>query len=278
MSGHTGDTGDTGDTGNVGYDGSGSGTVSFPDRADLPFITEPDVASVSMARTYFGANNWSPTWRAWRILGDFGSTNWQTSIVVAPPAKPPAAVEIDALKTMVLDERPSALGEILGQDKEFMRYFLALMGATPNTNPATFLVLNAANMVATMAVMYFKTKFDRVRPSQLVPALLPPIPVPGHASYPSGHSTQAHLLAQCATAILQATPGQGMGLVLTRLADRIARNREIAGLHYPSDTAAGVSLASSLFSILTDENIMPHPVNQPSTFAEAMTAAQAEWT
>jgi hypothetical protein len=230
-----------------------------------------------MARTHFGANNWSPTWQAWRILGDFGSTHWQTSIVVTPP-QPPAIQEIEALKTMVLDERPDALGEILGQDKEFMRYFLAVMGATSNTHPATFLVLNAANMVATMAVMYFKSTFDRVRPSQLVPALLPPVLVPGHASYPSGHSTQAHLFARCATAILQATPGQGISLVLTRLADRIARNREIAGLHYPSDTAAGVSLASSLFSILTDESVMPHLTGQPSTFAVAMTAAQAEWT
>jgi hypothetical protein len=54
-------------------------------------------------------------------------------------------------------------------------------------------------------------------------------------------------------------------------------SHEIAGLHYPSDTAAGVSLASSLFSILTDESVMPHPPNQPSTFAAAMTAAQVEW-
>ena len=133
-------------------------------------------------------------------------------------------------------------------------------------------------MVATMAVMYFKTKYDRVRPSQLVPALLPPLPVPGHASYPSGHSTQAHLLALCATEILQATQGVGISLVLNRLADRIARNREIAGLHYPTDTAAGVDLASQLFAILNDETVMPHPTGQSSTFKTAMTAAQAEWT
>jgi membrane-associated phospholipid phosphatase len=178
---------------------------------------------------------------------------------------------------MVLDERPDALGEILGQDKEFMRYFVAVMGATVGTHPATALVLNAANLVATMAVMLFKSKFDRVRPSQLIPSLLPPVPVPGHASYPSGHSTQAHLFALCATKILQAPSGTGISLVLTRLADRIARNREIAGLHYPSDTAAGVDLASKLFAILTDESVMPHDPNKPSTFAAAMTAAQAEW-
>jgi membrane-associated phospholipid phosphatase len=159
-----------------------------------------------------------------------------------------------------------------------MRYFLSVMGASPISHPATFTVLNAANLVATMAAMHFKSKFDRPRPSQLVPALLPPIPVPGHASYPSGHSTQAHLFARCATAILQGTPDQGIGLVLTRLAARIARNRELAGLHFPTDSAAGATLASSLFSILTDEAVMPHPTGKPSSFAAAMTQARSEWS
>jgi membrane-associated phospholipid phosphatase len=274
MTGDTGDTGNTGDTGDTGDVGAwiGRSAARLPDRVDLPFLTEPGVAGVTMTRASFGPINWSPSWFAWRILADFGATGWQTGIVVAPPQAPTNA-EIEALKTMVLDERPDALGEILGQDKEFLPYFLALMGATPSTHSATALVMNAAHLVATMAAMHFKTLYDRVRPSQLVPALLPPIPVPGHASYPSGHSTQAHLFARCATEILQATQGQGISLVLTRLADRIARNREIAGLHYPSDSAAGASLASSLFTILMDETIMP----QPLTFKAAMTAAKAEW-
>jgi len=270
----TGNTGDTGDTGDVGF---GSDVVRFPDRADLPFITEPGVSSVSVERTRFGANNWAPVWQAWRILSDFAATGWQASITVAPP-QPPTSEEIESLRTMVLDERPAALGEILGQDREFMRYFLSVMGASPISHPATFTVLNAANLVATMAAMHFKSKFDRPRPSQLIPALLPPIPVPGHASYPSGHSTQAHLFARCATAILQGTPDQGIGLVLTRLADRIARNREIAGLHFLTDSSAGATLASNLFTILTDEAVMPHPTGKPSSFAAAMTQARSEWS
>jgi membrane-associated phospholipid phosphatase len=266
----TSDAGYRGNTGDAG-DRTGGCGPQYPDRVDLPFISEPGVAAVSMARSNFGRNNWTPDWYAWRILGDFSTTNWQTIAVAAP--LPPTQAEIDALKTMVLDERPDALGEILGQNDEFMRYFVAAMGATADTHPMTMLVLNAANLVATMAVMYFKTKFDRVRPSQLIPALLPPIPVPGHASYPSGHSTQAHLFALCATEILQATPGVGISLVLTKLADRIARNREIAGLHYPSDSEAGKNLASDLFTILNNAGVMP----PPSTFAAAMAAAQAEW-
>jgi hypothetical protein len=38
---------------------------------------------------------------------------------------------------------------------------------------------------------------------------------------------------------------------LKRLAERIARNREVLGLHFPSDSAAGLSLANSAFAKLT---------------------------
>jgi len=82
----------------------------------------------------------------------------------------------------VLNERPDALGEILGQRKEFMRYFLAVMHSRSHSHPATFRVLTIANLVATMVVMHFKEYHDRPRPSQICPALLPPFPVPGHAS------------------------------------------------------------------------------------------------
>ena len=52
---------------------------------------------------------------------------------------------------------------------------------------------------------------------------------------------------------------------------RIARNREIAGLHYPTDTVGGQTLASGLFgSILS--NTPPIP-----SYAVALTAAKTEW-
>ena len=91
--------------------------------------------------------------------------------------------------------------------------------------------------------MYFKNLYSRPRPSQLCPALLPPIEIPGHASFPSGHSTQAHLMALCMNDVFNGLPPQATMIDdLWTLADCIARNREIAGLHYPSDTDAGVAL------------------------------------
>ena len=56
-------------------------------------------------------------------------------------------------------------------------------------------MLNIASLVALFVSMYYKGKYKRPRPSELCPALLPPIVVPGHASFPSGHATQARLMS-----------------------------------------------------------------------------------
>jgi membrane-associated phospholipid phosphatase len=64
------------------------------------------------------------------------------------------------------------------------------------------------------------------------------------------------------------TPG------LTELARRIARNREIAGLHYPTDAVGGQTLAAGLFSSLLSNATTP-PV---ASYGVALAAAKAEWT
>jgi membrane-associated phospholipid phosphatase len=125
------------------------------------------------------------------------------------------------------------------------------MTARPGAYPYTTKVLGIASLVGTFVAMYYKALYRRPRPSQLCPALLPPIEVPGHASFPSGHSTQAHLMALCMNDVLNGLPQQATIVDdLWTLADRIARNREIAGLHYASDTLAGVCLAQGSIALL----------------------------
>lgn len=93
-------------------------------------------------------------------------------------------------------------------------------------------------------IMTLKWKFDRVRPSYLDPTLTTAFPVPEHPAYPSGHSTQAHLIA----GILSILDPDNTDAYF-RDAVRIARNREIAGVHYPSDGAAGAALAVQLLPL-----------------------------
>jgi hypothetical protein len=56
---------------------------------------------------------------------------------------------------------------------------------------------------------------------------------------------------------------------LERLAQRIARNREVLGLHYPSDSKAGRKLADETFK-LANSDACP-------TIKSLIQAAAAEW-
>jgi hypothetical protein len=103
----------------------------------------------------------------------------------------------------------------------------------------------------------------RARPSTICPALFPPISVPAHPSWPSGHATQSRLAFAVLRFALTDTvthkgktygpvPGDHAPIVeaLEVLANRIARNREIAGVHFPSDSAAGKNLGDQLLDVL----------------------------
>ena len=82
----------------------------------------------------------------------------------------------------------AAMAEIVTQADEFITEFMALLTITPSSHGATYRVLHIANLVGVFGVMYYKDLRKRPRPSHVIPALLPPIPVPGHAAWPSGQA------------------------------------------------------------------------------------------
>lgn len=111
-------------------------------------------------------------------------------------------------------------------------------------------------------VLAHKEHFDRVRPSVLDETLSTVIAVPGHPSYPSGHAAQSMLIA-----LLLGVVDPAHAETYKTDAVRIAHNREIAGVHYPSDSAAGRALAEAYFALLK-ENI---------DFVQMVEAAKMEW-
>jgi hypothetical protein len=129
--------------------------------------------------------------------------------------------------------------------------------------------------------MYYKGVYNRRRPSQLEPLLLPPVAVPGHASYPSGHATQAFLIAKCAALAVQLDPRTDKARVvkdLDALAARIARNREIGGFHYRSDSKAGRRLAEGIFSFIEANRASTAPnIVKITGYAAIVGQAQQEW-
>jgi hypothetical protein len=281
MAGHTGNVGIVGNAGGVGAVSGGGFIPVLPDRVDLPFVTVDDPPSVFISDQrinipVFPEKRWSAEWRAWYALSEYVATQWRT-INIAPWVNTPAAVnqEIDQLVVMARDERADALGEIVAQHDEFASYFFALLTLDTAGYPATNLLINIASIVGLFTVINFKDGvagaqgyLPRPRPSQVCPALSPPVPVPGHPSYPSGHSTEAHLIELVLNDVFVGkAQAATMKIDMAALANRIARNREIGGLHYPSDSAAGEQLANAILPYLRAIPI----------YVTTLANAQAEW-
>jgi len=190
--------------------------------------------------------------------------------------------DIAALREMTFPERPDAIDEIVTEADEFVSKFLHLVSATATTHPATSRMLIVADALTALITMHYKAHFNRPRPTQVVPGLMSPIQHGGHASFPSGHATQAHIFAALLTEVMPKSLGvpaptsadperTTIGKSLGVLADRIARNREIAGLHYPSDSRAGVTLGAAINAkILLDRTYLPK-------FVELVELARKEW-
>lgn len=94
-------------------------------------------------------------------------------------------------------------------------------------------------------VLERKKHFSRARPSQLNEDLIATIPNPAHAAYPSGHSSQAYMVA---LVLSEFDPENAEKY--KQFAIDVAHRREIAGVHYPSDSVAGRKLAVDILARL----------------------------
>jgi membrane-associated phospholipid phosphatase len=263
----------------------------FADRVNLPFAGDPGIEGARFNATGFGKRLWSTRWYSWVVMSDLArQADWLDrlggfALLGAGPTPWDRDLEADiaALRRMTeipMSERSDAIDEIVTEADEFISKFLHLMSATATTHPATSRMLIVADALTALITMHYKAHFNRPRPTQVVPGLMSPIAHGGHASFPSGHATQAHVFAALLTEVIpkwlgvptstdpkRTTVGTSLGV----LADRIARNREIAGLHYPSDSRAGVKLGAAITAkILLDRTYLPK-------FAEIVDNARLEW-
>lgn len=134
-----------------------------------------------------------------------------------------------------------------------LRNVLAVLGPITQKFLTQDMLVAAAGDIE-IATMVLKLHYQQGRPrhccdeTRIEPMYRGTRHDPLHASYPSGHSTQAHaaalLLAECSGS------NAAQRREMLDAAARIAQNREVAGLHYPSDSAAGKSLAEQLVPLL----------------------------
>ncbi len=211
------------------------------------------------------------------LLTEFARTQAWPAIDLTghlPQTPADARAELDELHALI-EFRAGVLAEAVAQRSGMPVWWCGMLGISRHSHPSTFYLMQGVLQIAQFQAHFHKNKHQRPRPSQISPALMPPIDVPGHAAFPSGHATEAHTVALTLAAVLAraaaiapprpVVPSQPEPL--DRLAQRIARNREVLGLHYPSDSAAGKALAQRTVAIFGD----------CPTIDALTTAAAAEW-
>ena len=142
--------------------------------------------------------------------------------------------------------REDRANEILAQLSPPLASWSAIVNLHPARKKKTLELLDVALRFATVVEMRIKHALNCPRPVDYSPQIQPMILTPSHGSLPSGHSTEAHIVAHILAALLPAGANPLWQTQLAKLAERIATNRVIAGVHFPVDSAAGRVLGVTL--------------------------------
>lgn len=169
---------------------------------------------------------------------------------VAPPPENSSAqtkYELETLRAYKLERSQATRLQILDENKDELisERFADIIDLSLIKTPNTISLLYAVITDAGYFVLREKQRYQRPRPSQLAIDLDPVISNPPHAAYPSGHATQ-HYAAALVLGMLDPEKKD----VYIKKAFDVARRREIAGVHYPSDSVAGFKLAIVLVNEL----------------------------
>ena len=178
---------------------------------------------------------------------DKGPKYLDKDVVIDLPA-PPANDSLETLYELHYLKRITKLRtEENIEDIKFQNKTLIVMGAVDGTYPLTREFIMKTFPDVSYFILREKKKFQRARPTQLDEKLTTVLPIPKHASYPSGHSGQAFWGAYVLAKLDPANKSKYYDY-----AYNIAQNREIAGVHYPSDSLAGQLMSPQLFDMFME--------------------------
>jgi PAP2 superfamily len=140
--------------------------------------------------------------------------------------------------------REERLTEIVSQLTPQFAFWEAITHAKLERRPKTLELMWLAITLTSYIEMRFKHAFAVPRPYEFSPHVQPVIATPGHGSYPSGHATEAFMMAHLLTHLLP--NGLRYQSQLQQLAARTSINRTVAGVHFPVDSEAGRVLGTCL--------------------------------
>ncbi len=169
---------------------------------------------------------------------------WENLPVPAPPGALHTEQELKDLLTKedALYSDPLRRAEILDQvsSAQITEVLRPLGISDPSEAPRTMNLIQTVVDITERVGYVYKRKFSRLRPNQVAPWLRPFLGNPAHLSYPSNHSFQMFSVAEVMTRLLPELPGT---TELFYVAQRVGENREMAGIHYASDSYVGRELA-----------------------------------
>jgi hypothetical protein len=137
--------------------------------------------------------------------------------------------------------------EILSQVGPQMAYWSSIVNLSPERTPKTLEFCHTAMTFASFVVQRVKHILSCKRPLAYDRDIQPMILTPAFSAMPSGHATEAFMMAHLLTRLCSSVDRDDL---LQRQAERIATNRVIAGLHFPVDSVAGRMLGQTLAEYL----------------------------
>ena len=198
---------------------------------------------------------WHPVFLAQAVLAEFCTRHCDWHKTLEPPLKELAKKfeskgevekELKILVYLSMAERPRRLPEIVRQADDIRPYFYSLLGGNMVGKAASSALIETGLAVGLMVAMHFRYKFNRARPWQIYPPLLPPVTTPAHPSYPNGHALQSLIIAKS----LALATHNALEQPALAMARRIGENREVAGVHFLSDRVASQKLAGPVMELL----------------------------
>lgn len=175
------------------------------------------------------------------------------ALLPPPPVAGSAEDKADAAAVHAYEKaRTPETSERAKADNEMTIFRLAsvVLGPdfTPEKLPVTTAFFAKVKLDSGQPSEAIKAFYNRPRPGLADPTLQPLLPLPKNPAYPSGHTTWARMNA----IVLSAMVPEKKAEIFAR-ADEYSDDRIVAGVHYPTDVAAG-KIAGSLIAQKQLEN------------------------
>ncbi|MDF0599257.1 phosphatase PAP2 family protein [Psychromarinibacter sp. C21-152] len=242
--------------GTVGYwDGAARYTPAFPfsDSPDDILYLQYDIrgrlldhalhASMAVAGTPARRDAGGVTLGSAEVKG-----SGRPVVTIHQPAQDHFRAQLSHLRAYA-DLRDDRLAEINLQLGDIMSFFGAVGYLDPQRRARTTDLLDAVERLTVFVEMQVKHLCRSPRPIDYAPQVQPLIQTPDHSAFPSGHSTESFAVATVLYRLMEgecAHHGVGAQAHVFRVAERMAVNRTVAGVHFPCDSAAGAVLGCAI--------------------------------